>query len=303
MENLKHGSRKPNVKVNGLVNVKGMKFHDIEGGFGEGKKAMLVKEIANIHGRELRVINQAINMNKTRFTDGLDIVDLKGAEFAINLIDSGIYTQNSLNASSNIYLLSERGYSKLLKILEDDFAWEQYDKLVDGYFQMREQVNSGQALNTSELSPELQMFNQMFKAMANTELEVKRVKEITEETNKKLEDTKEEIQGIRDVVSINTSTISWREDCRKLIVKMAHKLGGNRFIADVNKEVYSLIRIRLKCKLDVQLTNMRRRMADEGICKSKRDKLNYLDVIERDCRLVEGYVAIVKELAVKYGVS
>lgn len=44
-------------------------------------------------------------------------------------------------------------------------------------------------------------------------------------------------------------------------------------------------------------------MADEGICKSKRDKLNYLDVIERDCRLVEGYVAIVKELAVKYGVS
>lgn len=153
MENLKHGSRKQNVKVNGLVNIYGMKFHDIEGGFGEGKKAILVKEIANIHRRELRVINQAINMNRTRFTDGLDIVDLKGTEFAINLIDSGIYTQNSLNASSNIYLLSERGYSKLLKILEDDFAWEQYDKLVDGYFQMREQVNSGQAkaLTTEEL--------------------------------------------------------------------------------------------------------------------------------------------------------
>lgn len=153
MENLKHGSRKLNVKVNGLVNIYGMKFHDIEGGFGEGKKAILVKEIANIHRRELRVINQAINMNRTRFTDGLDIVDLKGTEFAINLIDSGIYTQNSLNASSNIYLLSERGYSKLLKILEDDFAWEQYDKLVDGYFNMREQVNSGQAkaLTTEEL--------------------------------------------------------------------------------------------------------------------------------------------------------
>lgn len=153
MENSKHGSRKPNVKVNRLVNIYGMKFHDIEGGFGEGKKAILVKEIANIHRRELRVINQAINMNRTRFTDGLDIVDLKGTEFAINLIDSGIYTQNSLNASSNIYLLSERGYSKLLKILEDDFAWEQYDKLVDGYFNMREQVNSGQAkaLTTEEL--------------------------------------------------------------------------------------------------------------------------------------------------------
>lgn len=172
MGNLKHGSRKPNVKVNGLVNVKGMKFHDIEGGFGADKKSMLVKEIANIHGRELRVINQAINMNRTRFTDGLDIVDLKGTEFAINLIDSGIYTQNSLNASSNIYLLSERGYSKLLKILEDDFAWEQYDKLVDGYFQMREQVNSGQAkpLTTEE------MLELQFKYAKEVKAEVKELK-------------------------------------------------------------------------------------------------------------------------------
>ena len=308
MENLKHGSRKPNVKVNGLVSVYGMKFHDIEGGFGEGKKAMLVKDIANIHGRELKDINRNINKNIKRFTKGIDLVDLKGTEFEVILNHHGIYTQNAINRSENIYLLSERGYSKLLKILEDDFAWEQYDKLVDGYFQMREKVNSVQALNTSELSPQLQMFNQMFQAMANTELEIKKVKAVAEETNKKLEetkeeleDTKEEIQGIRNVVSINTSTISWREECRKLIVKMAHSLGGNKFISEVNKEIYSLMRIRLKCKLDVQLTNMRRRMADEGVCKSKRDKLNYLDVIARDSRLIEGYVAIVKELAIKYG--
>lgn len=156
MENLKHGSRKVNIKVNRLVNVEGMKFHNIEGGFGEGKKSMLVKEIANIHNREFKHINEDINNNRERFTDGLDIIDLKGTDFAVDLVDRGIYTQNSINASKNIYLLSERGYSKLLKILEDDFAWEQYDKLVDGYFNMREQVNSGQTFNTSKLSKELQ---------------------------------------------------------------------------------------------------------------------------------------------------
>lgn len=154
MGNLKHGSRKPNVKINGLVNVKGMRFHDIEGGFGEGKKAMLVKEIANIHGRELKVINQSINMNRERFKDGVDILDLK----SVNEIDRDFliglgFSNSSIANSNNIYLLSERGYSKLLKILEDDFAWEQYDKLVDGYFNMREQVNSGQArpLTTEEM--------------------------------------------------------------------------------------------------------------------------------------------------------
>lgn len=126
--------------VKGTKNIEGMKFHDIEGGFGEDKKAMLVKEIAAIHGKEVGRINEAINRNRKRFTDDVDIIDLKGTKFAIDLCESEIYTRNSINASSNIYLLSERGYSKLLKILEDDLAWEQYEKLVDGYFNMRAEI-------------------------------------------------------------------------------------------------------------------------------------------------------------------
>lgn len=139
------------IKLRGIKEVEGMKFHEIEGGFGKGKKAMLVKEIANIHGRGLREVNQSINMNRKRFNDGLDILDLKGTEFAINLIDSGIYTQNSINASNNIYLLSERGYSKLLKILEDDVAWNQYEKLVDGYFNMRAEKKQLSAMEQLKL--------------------------------------------------------------------------------------------------------------------------------------------------------
>lgn len=128
------------LKINGITEVKGMKFHDIEGGFGEAKKAMLVKEIAEIHERELKAINQNINRNLKRFKKGIDIIDIKGTEFEVILSDHGIYSQNAINRSENIYLLSERGYSKLLKILEDDVAWEQYEKLVDGYFNMRKHI-------------------------------------------------------------------------------------------------------------------------------------------------------------------
>lgn len=102
---------------------------------------MLVKDIAVIHGKEVRQINQAINMNRKRFKNGIDILDLKENNFAINLMDSG-FTQNQINASNNIYLLSERGYAKLLKILEDDKAWEIYDELVDNYFNMRLTINT-----------------------------------------------------------------------------------------------------------------------------------------------------------------
>lgn len=124
------------LKVIGKEHVGKYEFTGIEGGFGKNKKAMLVKDIARIHGRKIKVINQAINMNRKRFKDGVDIVDLKLMNFEVNLIDLG-FSQNSINRSVNIYLLSERGYSKLLKILEDDKAWEIYEELVDDYFNMR----------------------------------------------------------------------------------------------------------------------------------------------------------------------
>jgi len=128
------------LEIKGLKNIDGMEFHDIEGGFGENKKAMLVKEISEIHNQPLGEINRRINDNRKRFKDGVDIVDLVCTDFAMGLSHNGIYSQNALNASKNIYLLSERGYSKLLKILEDDKAWEQYEKLVNGYFNMRAEV-------------------------------------------------------------------------------------------------------------------------------------------------------------------
>ena len=234
MENLKHGSRKVNVKVNGLVNVNGMKFHDIEGGFGESKKSMLVKEIAYIHGRDTGKINELINKNRKRFLDGIDVLDLKG-NFDILLKDNGIYTQNAINRSENIYLLSERGYSKLLKILEDDFAWEQYDKLVDGYFQMREQVNSGQArpLTTEEM----------------LELQFRYAKEV-----------KEEVKELReDFTEYKETTPLFTVECKELQALVRRKgvevLGGKGSQAYIDNslrgKVYADIQHQLKREFQV----------------------------------------------------
>ena len=283
------------VKINGLKEIDGMKFHDIEGGFGEGKKAMLVKEIANIHGRELKTINQAINMNKRRFAVGIDLLDLKRSGLEVNLIDHGIYNQNSINRSENIYLLSERGYAKLLKILEDDVAWEQYEKLVDGYFNMR------QTLNASELSPELQMFNQMFKAMANNELETKEAKRIALNANNKAEEVKEQIQSMRDVITLDSN--GWRKETATLINKIANKLGGFEHIRNVREESYKLLNENYCVDINRRLKNKQKNMALEGVSRSKINKVNVLDVIAEDKKLLNGYINIVTKMAIRYGVA
>ena len=129
------------LKVLGKEKVGSFEFTGIEGGFGEDKKAMLVKDIAVIHNLETRTVNQTINRNIKRFKTGIDILDLKQITRSDVFSDYG-FTKAQWGNANNIYLLSERGYAKLLKILEDDKAWEIYDELVDNYFNMRQTIKT-----------------------------------------------------------------------------------------------------------------------------------------------------------------
>ncbi len=140
------------IKIGGLVTVGNMKFHDVEGGFGPDKRSMLVKDIAVIHGRELFKVNQLINNNRKRFIDCKDIIDLKTDTFKVyvsELIDRGVFTKAEVGNANNLYVLSERGYAKLLKILDDDLAWDKYDELLDGYFHMRKVIKGAPAIEDS----------------------------------------------------------------------------------------------------------------------------------------------------------
>lgn len=124
------------LKVLGTEKIGKFEFTGIEGGFGEGKKAMLVRDIALIHKTDVRTINQTINRNRKRFKEGIDLIDLKQITHS-DLFMKLRFTKTQWGNANHIYLLSERGYAKLLKIMDDDKAWDIYDELVDNYFNMR----------------------------------------------------------------------------------------------------------------------------------------------------------------------
>lgn len=160
-------------------------------------------------------------------------------------------------------------------------------KEVRRYFIRVEKKYKVASLATQELSPQLQV-------MINLEIEQKRQAE-------KIEHVEERIESIREVVAIDTT--SWRDDTGRILRKIGIECGDSKSYQDVRAESYQLLEKRMGVNVKQRLTNKRRRMADEGVCKSKRDKLNYLDVIADDKKLIEGYTAIVKELAIKYGVA
>ena len=129
------------LKVLGQEKIGQYEFTGIEGGFGENKRAMLVKDIAAIHGKEVKEINRLIKSNINRFKFGIDLLDLKRV-ISNHLFSEYGFTKAQWGNANNIYMLSERGYAKLLKILEDDKAWDIYDELVDNYFNMRQAIKA-----------------------------------------------------------------------------------------------------------------------------------------------------------------
>ena len=134
----------------GVQNFMGMEIPVVEGGFGEGKRCLTDKTIAEIHGMRMFNIRKRVNDNIKRFKEGVDIIDLKRI-CEINTLTSLGYAKQSITQAEHIYLLSERGYAKLIKIMDTDLAWEIHDKLMDEYFTMRQQIKQ-QGLSVEQIT-------------------------------------------------------------------------------------------------------------------------------------------------------
>ena len=145
------GFENVNLEVKGTQEFLGKEIPVIYGGFGKGQKVVLAKTIAEIHEMNVGNVNQRINENRNRFKDGIDVIDLNTSDVFRDFIEK--HNLKSSNRTKNIYLLSERGYAKLIKIMDSDLAWEIHEQLVDEYFSMREERFNPYA----NLSPELQM--------------------------------------------------------------------------------------------------------------------------------------------------
>ena len=139
------------VQVLGVQNFMGMEIPVVEGGFGEGKRCISAREIAQIHNMKIGNVNQRINDNRRRFKDGIDIIDLKTHTSGVSVLQSLNFTKAQIGNAKNIYLLSERGYAKLIKIMDTDLAWEIHDKLMDEYFTMRQQIKQ-QVLSAEQIT-------------------------------------------------------------------------------------------------------------------------------------------------------
>lgn len=133
------------LKIVGKKEILGNEVLVVEGGFGEGKKILFDVQIAEIHQVKTIHIREAINkmINRGRMNEGIDFIDLKQRIDMVDTFDlTELYAKQSITQAKNIYILSERGYTKLIKLLNDDKSWDIMEQIVDEYFTMRSIINS-----------------------------------------------------------------------------------------------------------------------------------------------------------------
>lgn len=280
------------IEITGVQEFLGKEIPVIEGGFGEGEKVVLAKTIAEIHEQPLFKINELINNNIDEFEEGIDILNLKdGGNFEILAKDLGFITSNR---QEYCYILSEQGYFTLVSLMRTEKAKELRKKFRREYFSMRKQIKEQKPTCIEDVLitslQEMKMLKQQLNQINNNALRA----------NKLAIEAKEEAGKIKEVVSLDAT--SWRSETQTLIAKIARNQGGFEHINLLKSESYELLNKRFGVNLEIRLTNKKRRMALEGVSKSKIDKINNLDVISEDKKLIEGYVVIVKDMAIKYGI-
>lgn len=248
------------------------------------QRVLTTEQLANAYGCEPVQIRQNFMNNQARFVEGKHFYKLEGEElrnFKASLTESKISTQ--FKHAPAIMLWTERGASRHSKMLGTDMAWEVFDQLEETYFNVRP---------LKQLSP-----IELIAAQANALVEQeKKLRELQAQQDRQ----SQELQGMRDVITL--SSTEWRKETTRLLNKIAQSRGDGSYM-DVRRESYNILNERMGVSVEVRLKNARARMYESGYSKTQIDKLNALDVIGQDKKLIEGYMAIVKNMAIKYGVA
>lgn len=102
----------------------------------EGVRVVTTKQIAEMYGTDSKTVSHNFNRNKERYTEGKHYFLLVGDKLR-SFRQNGEY---SIKAPK-LYLWTERGALLLAKSINTDIAWKAYERLVDFYFEVKEEFN------------------------------------------------------------------------------------------------------------------------------------------------------------------
>lgn len=130
------------------------------------ERVITAYDIAELHGRDVKVINQQFNNNRNKFIENEDYFVANR-----NLIHKlkSLTLENNLQNLKEIILFTDTGYLLLTKTFNDELSWKIQRELVKAYFKLKElkdrvesgelEIRNAQSKEINEKPTELQRYN------------------------------------------------------------------------------------------------------------------------------------------------
>ena len=180
--------------------------------------------------------------------------------------------EREIGATTRVEYILKLSIAKEMSMLERNDQGKKYRKYLieieDKYKQL--------SIDISKLTPELQMFNQIFQSVASQQLQVNQLGQaVTAQAS--------QIQNIKDTIVHHPD--NWRKEINEMLNKIAYAIGENKF-KEIRSESYKLLSARAGVRLEQRLSNLKRRLFDEGKSRTAV-KVCKLDCIDDDKKLRE----------------
>jgi Rha family phage regulatory protein len=121
------------------------------------------------------------------------------------------------------------------------------------------------------------------------------------EQERRVSEVEKKLDNISNIMTMDS--VEWRDKVNSVLKKIANKWSGVEPYRSVKKLSYERLEKRAGCKLELRLNNRKERALAQGMTKSYIRKINKLDVIQEDKRLIEIYIQIIKEMAIQFNVN
>ncbi|MDL2318209.1 Rha family transcriptional regulator [Eubacteriales bacterium OttesenSCG-928-A19] len=197
---------------------------------------------------------------------------------------------NSQNKTMPCYLITRKGCDMIANKMTGEKGVRFTATYVDRFYEMENALQNPvpKIMSPAELS--------LLQAQALVDIEKKQ-----QAQQEALDAVNKRVDSIGDIISLNPQ--AWREEAQRMVTRIAKKIGGHGHIQDVYAEIYDLMLHRFGFDLKRRLNNKRAKMAMEGANKTQQQKVTRIDVIAEDKKMIEAYLTLIKEMAIKYGVD
>lgn len=172
-----------------------------------GQRVLTTQQLAEAYGTDAERIQVNFNRNKERYKEGKHFILLEGEE--LRQFKATYQIDNQLKFATKLYLWTEKGAWLHAKSLNTDEAWETYERLVDEYYNVKEN-----AVNLQMLSPQLQ-------ALVSLELRQKQLERELAEAKKQVAVVQHRLDNIDRIDTIG----DLRQRLNKMIQRYAHQNG------------------------------------------------------------------------------